>query len=70
MSVVHPSATASDALSNVIFVQTPEESLRTLAASAAESRALIVSGDAGNSTCAVFRWKMPDRCSTSKARLR
>jgi thiamine biosynthesis lipoprotein len=56
VSVVHPSATASDALSNVIFVQTPEQSLRTLAVSASGGRALIVSGDAAHATCAVFRW--------------
>ena len=57
VSVVHPSATASDALSNVVFVETPEESLRTLATYAADARALIVSaGDAGRATCAVFRW--------------
>jgi thiamine biosynthesis lipoprotein len=56
VSVVHPSATASDALSNVVFVQTPEQSLRTLAASAPDARALIVSGYAGHARCALFRW--------------
>ncbi len=56
VSVVHPSATASDALSNVVFVQTPEQSLRTLAAFAPEARALIVSGTPGLARCTVFRW--------------
>ena len=59
VSVVHPSATASDALSNVVFVQTPEQSLRTLAAFAPEARALIVSGDAEHAACGVFRWGVP-----------
>ncbi len=56
VSVVHPSATASDALSNVLFVLTPGQSLRTLAASAPEARALLVSGKPGRATCASFRW--------------
>ena len=71
VSVVHPSATASDALSNVIFVQTPEQSLRTLAAYAPQARALIVSGDAANATCSVFRWSSAvdgAHCAVSPAR--
>ena len=56
VSVMHPSATASDALSNVVFVQEPEQSLRTLAASVPEARALIVSGEPAHASCAVFRW--------------
>jgi thiamine biosynthesis lipoprotein len=57
VSVVHPSATASDALSNVVFVLTPEQSVRTLARSAPHTRALIVSGSPGHASCTVFRWK-------------
>ena len=68
VSVVHPSATASDALSNVVFVQTPGQSLRTLAASAPNTRALIVSGDSRHATCALFRWGVKidrGRCAVS-----
>jgi thiamine biosynthesis lipoprotein len=56
VSIVNPSATASDALSNVIFVQSPEQSLATLKASSPDSRALIVSGTAAHAHCAAFRW--------------
>lgn len=61
VSVIDPSATASDALSNVVFVEPPEQSLRTLAASAPESRALIVSsvqasGDQSHAACTVYGW--------------
>ena len=59
VSIVDPSATASDALSNVIFVEQPEESVRTLKAYAPEARALIVSGDAEHARCTVFRWGSP-----------
>ena len=59
VSIVDPSATASDALSNVLFVESPEQSLRTLAAYAPKARALIVSGDAAHASCAVFRWGVP-----------
>lgn len=56
VSVIDSSATASDALSNVIFVQTPQQSLETLAANAPQARALIVSGTAGQVTCTTYRW--------------
>jgi FAD:protein FMN transferase len=56
VSIVDPSATASDALSNVIFVETPGQSVETLKKYAPESRALIVSGDAGHPHCTTFRW--------------
>ena len=59
VSIADPSATASDALSNVLFVESPEQSLRTLARYAPQSRALIVSGDATHASCAVFRWGVP-----------
>ena len=59
VSIADPSATASDALSNVLFVQSPEQSLRTLARYAPRARALIVSGDATHASCAVFRWDVP-----------
>lgn len=56
VSIVDPSATASDALSNVIFVEPPQQSLATLAAYAPESHALIVSGSADHARCATFHW--------------
>ena len=59
VSIVHPSATASDALSNVIFVETPAESFETLSQYAPEARALIVSGDAAHAVCQMFEWKVP-----------
>ena len=59
VSIADPFATASDALSNVLFVQSPEQSLRTLARYAPQARALIVSGDATHASCFVFRWDAP-----------
>ena len=59
VSIADPSATSSDALSNVLFVQSPEQSLRTLARYAPQARALIVSGDATQASCAAFRWDAP-----------
>jgi thiamine biosynthesis lipoprotein len=56
VSVTDPSATASDALSNVVFVEAPEQSLRTLAAFAPRARALIVSGEPAHPLCTLFRW--------------
>ncbi len=61
VSVIDPSATASDALSNVVFVEPPKESLRTLAASAPEARALIVSSpeapdNSAHATCTAYHW--------------
>jgi FAD:protein FMN transferase len=68
VSIIHPSATASDALSNVLFVDTPEESLAFLRRYAPEARALIVSGNEGTARCASFRWQAPvdpKRCRRS-----
>jgi thiamine biosynthesis lipoprotein len=59
VSVIDPSATASDALSNVLFVDTTAESLALLARDAPEARALIVSGRADGRGCTVFRWQAP-----------
>jgi FAD:protein FMN transferase len=70
VSVIHPSATASDALSNVVFVKRPEESLKVLAKHAPQSRAILVSGDSSHPTCTVFRWtvKLSPRCDTTAKR--
>jgi thiamine biosynthesis lipoprotein len=64
VSVVDSSATASDALSNVVFVESPEESGRILSAYAPESRALVVFGDSSGqalegSRCLTFQWGTP-----------
>jgi len=56
VSVVDTSATASDALSNVIFVQRPEQSVSALKAYAPEAHALIVSGNPEHAQCTKFRW--------------
>ncbi|MBB5338799.1 FAD:protein FMN transferase [Tunturiibacter gelidoferens] len=56
VSVVAPSATVSDALSNVVFVETPEQSVATLKAFAPDAHALIVSGDAEAARCTTFQW--------------
>jgi thiamine biosynthesis lipoprotein len=59
VSVVAPLATASDALSNVVFVETPEQSVATLKAFAPDAHALIVSGDANAARCTTFHWTSP-----------
>jgi thiamine biosynthesis lipoprotein len=59
VSIVNPSATASDALSNVLFVQPPEQAVATLATYAPNSRALIVSGSSDHAHCTTFRWRQP-----------
>ena len=59
VSIVHPSATASDALSNVLFVQNPELSRMTLTKYAPEARALIVSSGAKAPRCDIYRWSVP-----------
>lgn len=69
VSVIHPSATASDALSNVVFVLPPQQSLRVLETAAPETRALIVSRSKGVTVCSVFRWNVPfshEHCSASR----
>jgi thiamine biosynthesis lipoprotein len=56
VSIIHPSATASDALSNVLFVDAPGESIRILGRYAPRARALIVWGDTIHPHCTSFRW--------------
>ena len=67
VSVIHPSATTSDALSNVVFVETPQQSLQTLAINAPQARVLIVSGVPRHATCSSFRWNAPiaSRCAST-----
>lgn len=56
VTIIHPSATASDALSNVLFVQSPDQSTATLRSFAPQSQALIVTGTNNNAVCTTFRW--------------
>ena len=56
VSIVDQSATASDVLSNVIFVDAPEQSLAILKINVPEARALIVSGSESHARCTAFRW--------------
>jgi len=59
VSIIDPSATTSDALSNVLFVDTPAESEAFLQRYAPEARALIVSGNAAAPRCSTYRWQEP-----------
>ncbi|SEG72227.1 thiamine biosynthesis lipoprotein [Bryocella elongata] len=59
VTIIDPSATASDALSNVLFVDNPDESLRVLQHDAPEARALVVSSTTDRKTCTAFRWTAP-----------
>ncbi len=72
VTILSPSATASDALSNVLFVEKPQESARILAAYAPDSPALVVFGGTDNDTrrhCMKFRWNWPvssSHCDVSR----
>ena len=55
VTILDPSGTASDALSNVLFVQTRRQS-RYLLQTLPLDRALIVTGDAEHRTCTAIRW--------------
>ena len=56
VSIIHPSATASDALSNVLFVDNPERSFEVLKKNAPEAHALVLSQKDGRVRCALFHW--------------
>jgi len=56
VSIIDPSATTSDALSNVLFVDAPAESLAFLERYAPDARALLVSGNPAAPLCTAFRW--------------
>lgn len=58
VTIVDPSATASDALSNALFVLSPEESTRLLR-SLPRDRALIVTGPEDHRVCTAIRWREP-----------
>lgn len=56
VTIVDPSATASDALSNVLFVDDPDRSFQILREYAPEAHALVLSRKDGRLQCALFRW--------------
>lgn len=58
VTVLHPSATASDALSNVLFVERPDVAKAVLEKSVPEAKALILYRDKGL-RCMTFRWETP-----------
>lgn len=59
VTIVDPSATASDALSNVLFVLAPEQSFAVLAKHAPQASALVVSSDGTTTHCALYHWNDP-----------
>ncbi len=56
VSIIDPSATASDALSNVLFVKKPEDSARWMKTLPADS-ALVISGTKSSFVCHPLGWK-------------
>lgn len=56
VTIIDPSATASDALSNVLFVKRPEESVRWMDALPGDA-ALVISGTADKFSCHPIRWR-------------
>ena len=61
VSVVDPSATASDALSNVLFVDSPQQSIAILKTYAPHDRALIISTDGRRANYTAFGWRQSVR---------
>lgn len=57
VSIIHPSATASDALSNVLFVDNPASSFQVLTKYAPDSHALVLSKTDGHVRCTLFHWQ-------------
>ena len=58
VTIIDPSGTSSDALSNALFVLPPEQSARLLA-SLPQDRALIVTGTEDHRVCTAIRWREP-----------
>lgn len=60
VAMEHRSATASDALSNVLFVQEPKEAFDVLRREAADARALVISKRKdGTAAASIYRWNAP-----------
>lgn len=57
VSIIDPSATAGDALSNVLFVDGPERSFQVLKQYAPEAAALVLSEKDHRLRCDLFHWK-------------
>jgi thiamine biosynthesis lipoprotein len=57
VSIVDPSVTASDVLSNVLFVDPPEKSFAVLREFAPEAEAIVVSADGAKAGCTTYRWR-------------
>jgi len=64
VSVIDASATTSDALSNVLFVDTPTQSLAFLRHEAPNARALILTTGHG---CTLYRWRWNNRKSLNRS---
>jgi thiamine biosynthesis lipoprotein len=64
-TVITPSATDGDALSNVMFVEDAAARQRTMKRLGLDSRALVVSGTPEGATerCTLYRWHAPLACS-------
>jgi thiamine biosynthesis lipoprotein len=59
-TIIAPSATDSDALSNVLFVDRAPARSAVMAALPSADRALVLSGDQGTAeTCSAYRWSAP-----------
>lgn len=58
VTIVDPSGTASDALSNALFVLSPKQSVRLLIL-LPQDRALIVTGSDHRRVCTAIRWREP-----------
>ena len=56
VSIIDPSATASDALSNVLFVDDPTRSFQVLSKYAPEAQALVLSNRDERVQCSLFHW--------------
>ena len=69
VTIVDPSATASDALSNVLFVKPPRESIRFLRSLPGDA-AFLVSGSVGKPRCYPVHWHdaiASDHCSIEES---
>lgn len=65
VSVIHPSATASDALSNILFVSPPTKSFAMLRQFAPEAKAIVISRNENRARCDTYRWKGGSRLRSS-----
>jgi thiamine biosynthesis lipoprotein len=66
VTVLYPQATASDALSNVLFVKEPEQGRTFLASNARIAHALVISNASHGYHCTTYQWHAPvsSACTT------